>query len=127
MNSITTKPIPRPTHLWLAIALSSLAACSQGEPSAAAPTPAVAAPVLDASLQAIYDRSCKSCHSLPASGAPQQGDAQAWAPRVAKGADVLLDHTINGFQGMPPMGACMDCNEEQYRALIAYMSQSKFE
>jgi cytochrome c5 len=23
---------------------------------------------------------------------------------------------------MPPLGACMDCNEKQYRALIEYMS-----
>lgn len=73
-------------------------------------------------LKAIYDRSCKNCHSIPASGAPQTGDWRAWAPRVTQGADALLDHTFNGYKRMPPMGTCMDCDEDQYRALIEYMS-----
>ena len=55
-------------------------------------------------------------------GAPQVGDAAAWAPRLAQGDAVLLDHTFNGFKSMPPMGACMDCTEPQYRALIEYMA-----
>jgi cytochrome c5 len=87
--------------------------------SAAAP-PAAAA--LSPELQAVYNRSCKNCHAVPASGAPQSGDAPAWAPRIAQGADILLEHTFNGYKSMPPLGACMDCNEKQYRALIEYMS-----
>jgi cytochrome c5 len=76
-------------------------------------------------LKAIYERSCKNCHSMPASGAPQTGDVRAWAPRITQGADVLLDHTFNGYKSMPPMGACMDCDEDQYRALIEYMSGAR--
>jgi cytochrome c5 len=78
-------------------------------------------------LEAIYERSCKNCHSMPASGAPQTGDARAWAPRITQCADSLLVHTFNGYKSMPPMGACMDCDEEQYRALIEYMSGAKLE
>ena len=90
-------------------------------PPAAAPAASTAA-ALAPELQAIYDRSCASCHSIPASGAPQLGDRQAWAPRLAQGADVLLEHTVTGYKAMPPLGACMDCDEEQFRALIAHLA-----
>lgn len=93
-----------------------------GPPSAAAPAASPASTTLSPELQAVYDRSCKNCHAVPASGAPQAGDARAWAPRITQGADVLLEHTFSGFKGMPPLGACMDCNDRQYRALIEYMS-----
>ncbi|WP_438268982.1 c-type cytochrome [Pseudomonas piscis] len=63
----------------------------------------------------------------PASGAPLAGDAKAWAPRLAQGADILLDHSINGYQGMPPMGQCMQCSEEQFLALISFMSGHSFQ
>ncbi len=88
--------------------------------SAAAPPAATVA--LSPELQAVYDRSCKNCHAVPASGAPQAGDASAWAPRIAQGPDILLEHTFSGYKSMPPLGACMDCNEKQYLALIEYMS-----
>lgn len=81
----------------------------------------------DAGTEAIYERSCKACHSTPATGAPQKGDAEAWAPRVAQGVDTLLDHTIEGYKGMPPMGMCMDCSEDQFIALIEHMAGTKLE
>lgn len=112
--------------------LGLLAACGKAEPTAsvtvapaivAAPTAVAASPA----LRATYDRSCKGCHAVPGTGAPQSGDAKAWQPRVAKGIDTLLDHTIRGFNGMPPMGACMDCSEDEFISLIELMSGTKFE
>ena len=108
-----------------------LAAC--GERPAAAPGPTAAKPeaqaapaiTLSPELQAIYNRSCMTCHATPSTGAPQAGDRAAWAPRVAQGSELLLDHTINGFNAMPPMGACMDCSPEQYTALIEYMANTR--
>nr|WP_248798349.1 c-type cytochrome [Pseudomonas sp. MWU13-2105] len=79
----------------------------------------------DKALARIYETSCKLCHSNPASGAPLTGDAQAWLPRVAQGSDTLLDHMINGHKGMPPMGLCMQCSEEQFLGLAAFMSGQK--
>ncbi|AZE48303.1 Cytochrome c5 [Pseudomonas chlororaphis] len=76
----------------------------------------------DPALARIYDSSCKLCHANPASGAPLTGDVQVWRPRIAQGADTLLDHSINGYNGMPPMGLCMQCSEEQFLALIRFMS-----
>lgn len=76
----------------------------------------------DAVLAQVYDSSCKLCHANPGAGAPLTGDVNAWAPRLAQGVDTLLDHAINGYNGMPPMGLCMHCSEEQFLALIAFMS-----
>lgn len=115
----------------LALAFSlGLAACGSDKSekvaaaTAAASSAAAIAPS-DPALAQIYDTSCKSCHTSPASGAPLSGNAEAWAPRIAQGKDTLLDHTINGFQGMPPMGMCIQCSEEEFQALIEFMSGAK--
>jgi cytochrome c5 len=73
-------------------------------------------------IAAIYDRSCRSCHTIAATGAPFTGDKAAWAPRMDKGMDVLVDSVINGFGGMPPFGLCMDCSAQQFEALIQFMA-----
>jgi cytochrome c5 len=76
----------------------------------------------DAGLAQLYGASCKQCHANPAAGAPLTGDSLAWVPRLEKGMDTLLDHSINGFQGMPPLGLCMQCTEADFRALIEFMA-----
>mgnify|MGYP000414382921 CR=1 FL=1 len=108
------------SRLSLSCVVLVVVACGRdpGPQAVAAASPAAAR----TPLQERYDRSCGSCHSLPGSGAPQRGDAQAWAPRLAQGADTLLDHTLNGYKAMPPLGACMDCDEAQFRALIGYLA-----
>ena len=50
------------------------------------------------------------------------GDARAWAKRRAQGSDVLVAHTVNGYRGMPPLGACGACSEDDLRALVAYLA-----
>jgi cytochrome c5 len=76
----------------------------------------------DASLASLYEDTCFSCHSVADSGAPLTGDTDAWDARLEQGMDVLLDHTIDGFGGMPPLGSCMDCSGEDFEALIEFMS-----
>lgn len=77
---------------------------------------------------AKYDKSCKLCHSASATGeakapgAPKTGDAAAWAPRIAKGMAVLLVSVRKGLRQMPPKAMCFDCTDEDYTALITYMS-----
>ena len=105
--------------LYLGIALA-LAACGSKSPTA--PTKPTAASPADPKLAKIYDQTCKACHSNPASGAPLAGDAKAWTPRTAQGMDVLMQHAINGYKGMPPLGSCMDCSEDELRALIKFMA-----
>lgn len=120
MPSFFKRPLLAPAVVWAL--LLPVTGC-QEKPAAAAQ----ALPALAADLQPIYARSCATCHANPASGAPLAGNRAAWASRMGKGRDVLLEHTINGFNGMPPMGACADCSEEQYAALIGYMSGTRLE
>lgn len=69
----------------------------------------------------VYGTFCTACHSTGVSGAPITGDAGDWAPRIAKGKDVLTDHAINGFNAMPAKGSCMDCSDEEIIAAIDHM------
>ena len=80
---------------------------------------------LDPEIAEIYARSCRSCHTIAASGAPLTGDKLAWDPRMDKGMEVLVDNVINGFGGMPPFGLCMDCSAQQFEALIQFMAEGK--
>jgi cytochrome c5 len=34
----------------------------------------------------------------------------------------LLKHTREGLRGMPAMGLCADCSDDELRALITFMS-----
>ena len=104
----------------LCLCAALLSACGNDTqppgPPAADLTPA------DPKLAKLYAQTCKSCHALPGSGAPLSGDRAAWAPRVAQGMRVLLDHTVTGYKGMPPLGACADCTEKEFDALIRFMA-----
>ncbi|NQX89874.1 MAG: cytochrome c5 family protein [Halioglobus sp.] len=79
----------------------------------------------DKALAAIYLRSCRSCHTVAATGSPLTGDRAAWAPRMAKGMEVMLNSVISGFGGMPPLGLCMDCSPDQFESLIRFMAQTE--
>lgn len=76
----------------------------------------------DPEIAAIYARSCRSCHTVAATRAPLTGDTAAWAPRMEKGMDAMLNSVVSGFGGMPPFGLCMDCSPEQFEALIQFMA-----
>ena len=72
--------------------------------------------------EAVYNRSCFSCHASGVAGAPIPGDAEAWAPRVAKGRDALVASVRDGMPpGMPPMGLCLTCTDEDFSQVIDYM------
>ena len=69
----------------------------------------------------IYNKHCFACHATGVSEAPLVG-AETWQPRLEKGWDVLMENTRNGFNTvMLPMGTCMDCTDEEFRAAIEYM------
>ena len=72
--------------------------------------------------QASYLRYCFACHQAGVAGAPRFGDREAWAPRIAQGADVLLENVVRGMApGMPPRGACPACDDETLAAAVDYM------
>lgn len=78
----------------------------------------------DESVEAKYLRSCSFCHEHGAAKAPKRGDTEAWAQRLEKGMEPLLESSLLGYQQMPPRGLCSDCSEADFKALINYMSKS---
>ena len=101
----------------------ALAACTEGAPPAA--DGGGAQPPASRSGQFVYERYCFSCHTPGVAGAPKLGDAAAWAPRIAKGREVMLQVTLAGVTpGMPAKGMCFDCTEAELAAAIDYMLPS---
>ena len=86
-------------------------------PQMAAAAPAEAA----AAANPVYTQSCAACHATGAAGAPKLGDQAAWAPRIEKGMDELMNTVLNGKGAMPPRGTCMACSDEDLRAAVEYM------
>ena len=112
------------TQILLLILAFGLSACDGPSPSKSREAEAASRTLVpeDPDIAAIYGRSCSSCHTVAATGAPLTGDGSAWAPRMDQGMDVLVDSVINGFGGMPPFGLCMDCDAQQFEALIQFMA-----
>ena len=92
--------------------------CAGGQPVAAAPATAL-------SGSDVYGRFCRTCHDAGLNDAPKVGDAEAWAPRLAKGNEVLLANTKAGFNNglMPTMGLCMTCSDAELQAAIDFMTE----
>ena len=77
---------------------------------------------LDASAgKEIYTAHCGVCHDTGAAGAPKIGDAVDWSSRMKQGMTLVLDHAINGYNSMPPRGACMTCSDAEIKAAIDYI------
>jgi cytochrome c5 len=77
----------------------------------------------DATLAAIYDRSCRSCHGVPDTGALLTGDGDAWRNKIEeKGVAHLIQSVKNGLNGMPAMGLCNDCSDTEINDLIDFMA-----
>lgn len=103
----------------------ALSACDTGPSMAEKLATAQSLQPSNPELNEIYQRSCRNCHTLESTGAPLTGDVQAWSLRLQKGQDVLLENVVSGFAGMPPFGLCMDCDANQFNALIEFMAQTQ--
>ncbi len=89
--------------------------------SADAPPVSVPAAALDAKRAWQWSHSCALCHVTGDGGAPRLGNAEEWEPRLARGRQTLLEHAIEGFNNMPPLGYCMSCERDDLAALIHFM------
>ena len=94
---------------------------SQAAQPPSAPAPAAAPAATTGNGEAVYQRSCKTCHDTGIANAPKLGDKEAWAPRIAKGDETLFKSVKNGLNAMPPKGTCMNCSDEELRSAIAYL------
>lgn len=111
------------------LVVSLLAGCAKEQSSAAVAIESASRELRPADTQTakIYDRSCQNCHTIAATGAPLTGDSKEWSVRLEKGMSTLVDNVVNGIGGMPPFGMCMDCNVEEFEALILFMAQTESE
>ncbi len=86
---------------------------------------AAAAPAEDLAGEQVYNMACVACHGAGVAGAPKFGDAAAWTARIAKGADTLHKHAIEGYQGdagfMPPKGGRVDLSDQSIINAVDYM------
>ena len=93
------------------------------QPTSAAP--AAAAPAAPTNGTELFEQACKACHGAGIGGAPKAGDPAAWAPRIAKGKDVLYDHALHGFTGtagmMPAKGGRVDVSDDLVKQAVDHM------
>ncbi len=80
-------------------------------------------PTYAADIETKYAQSCATCHGAGVLGAPKKGDKAAWEPRLKQNTEILLSRVRNGYKNMPAKGLCNDCSDDDYIALIKFMSQ----
>ena len=94
--------------------------------SAFAPVQQAAAAQADLAGDAVYNMACVACHGAGVAGAPKFGDPASWKARIAKGADTLHKHAIEGFQGeggfMPAKGGRVDLSDQSIINAVDYMT-----
>jgi cytochrome c5 len=72
----------------------------------------------------LYKSKCATCHTAGVAGAPIFGNKEQWAPRIAKGMEVLMDTALNGSKTNPammPKGGFADLTDGQIKALVEHM------
>ena len=118
-NSRRDAPLPvstRPALLTLLVALAAPVGAAAAD----------AAPLIPESVdlsqgKAVYELGCGACHGRGLAGAPRPGDRAAWAPRIERGWDTLVEHALRGFKGMPPKGGRFDLPERQIINAVGFM------
>lgn len=117
----------RIANISYAIALiglvSGLSACGPSPaPDDLAAATQTQVPEADDRVMRMWSQSCALCHVDGKGGAPHVGNVDEWLPRLAQGEEVLLTHTLEGLNNMPPLGYCMACEREDFLAMINFMT-----
>jgi len=71
--------------------------------------------------EAIYNRSCLSCHKMGLMGAPKLGDKAIWSELIAEGQEKLVNNAIKGIGKMPAKGGASSLSDEEVAAAVEYM------
>ena len=104
------------------IALAMIGGCSDSTPGEAGDSNGEQASVEPG--KKTYTRYCFSCHAAGVAGAPRTGYAVAWAPRIEKGTEKMLELVIQGMPpAMPARGMCMQCSDEELADALDFMLQ----
>lgn len=71
----------------------------------------------------VYNKHCSVCHNTGAANAPKVGNADAWNLRIRQGREILIQHALQGFNGMPAKGGCTTCSDKEIEAAVDYISR----
>ena len=116
---LVAEPVPPGSHDEIRSRLEPFGSvCRAGDDCGASVAAAGGEPL---SGEAVYGQFCFACHATGVGGAPLFADAEAWAPRIAKGMDALMVSTLNGVGAMPPKGTCMNCSDTELQAAVEHM------
>jgi cytochrome c5 len=66
----------------------------------------------------VFNAQCVACHGTGAAGAPKFGDTAAWAPRIGKGYEALLNSALHGKGNMGAQGGGDFSDLEIGRAVV---------
>lgn len=69
----------------------------------------------------VYTKTCSICHDAGMAGAPQIYNTANWSVRLQQGLPTLYKHAIDGFNQMPPKGACVTCTDDEVKAAVDYI------
>jgi len=126
MVNTPAEPMPAPadsaqSSAQTAAQQAQASSASSAPQPAASAMPETASAASDFDAEAAYNRSCMACHMTGAAGAPKLDDDEAWETRLAKGMDAVMQNVMNGIGAMPARGLCIDCTDDQLRAVVDYM------
>jgi cytochrome c5 len=88
----------------------------------AEPVAVAAAPDAAATGKEVYKATCAMCHGTGLMSAPKFGDKEQWAPRIAQGYDMLVNHAIHGIRAMPAKGGNEDWSDKEIGNAVKYMA-----
>jgi cytochrome c5 len=72
--------------------------------------------------QQTYQAVCAMCHNAGLMNAPKLGDKEGWAPRIAQGKDILVQHAIKGIRMMPAKGGNPSLSDDEVAQAVVYMA-----
>ncbi|MCY1514650.1 hypothetical protein D9M68_491990 [compost metagenome] len=74
-------------------------------------------------LNQFYNN-CLQCHARPNIGAPMIGDSAKWRAVLEQGERRTLINVVEGINSMPPLGYCSSCDEDDFLAMIRFITGS---
>ena len=88
----------------------------------AKPAEKTEAPAAKVDGKAVYEATCKACHSGTIPGTPGVGKKDEWEPRIKQGQETLHKHAIEGFKGMPAKGGNEGLSDDEVKAAVDFMA-----
>ncbi len=78
--------------------------------------------VSKAASNPVFDKTCAMCHATGIAGAPRFGNADDWAPRIAKGVNALYTSALQGTaKGMPAKGGNPAYSDAEIKGAVDFM------